>query len=324
MKRIYAIGLHLLFWTAVCSFFCVVSFLRPMSFHYWKEVFSALLVAGMVYVNYFVLVPEFLLKKRHILFWSVAFALVVGTVAVELLLVNSDMRRRCYYLDPTQMRIQYITSCFLLFLRNVSFFIFFLMVKLYRINAILLKNVEKLIIQEVYKLVVISQKNKPILIEFKDIAYFTCNDDRLFITMKNGKQIECYGTLSEIEELIPSEHWIRVNRQTLVMRDSIMHYNSFALCVNVNGQEQNIQYYSTKPFEVLQTLKEWDPSIYLSEDSLGIKSDEDCDIFLSGELKQLLEFLEKNPEASAKEVSEAFHWSLRTSYRRMAELQRRN
>ena len=138
--------------------------------------------------------------------------------------------------------------------------------------------------------------------------------------MKNGKQVECYGTLSEIEELIPQEHWIRVNRQTLVMRDSIMHYNSFELCINVNGQEQNIQYYSTKPYEVLETLKNWNPSLYSSADSLGRKSN----VILFGELKQLQDFLEKNPEASANQVSEAFHWSLRTSYRRMAELRRRN
>ena len=319
MKRIYAIGLHLLFWAAVCSFFCTVSFLRPMSFHYWKEVFSALLVAGMIYANYFVLIPEFLLKKRHGLFWSIAIVLAVGTAAAELLLVNSDVRIRCRWMTPEQMRIQYITSCLLLFLRNVSFFIFFLMLKLYHINAILLKKVEKLIIQEAYKLVVISQKNKPILIGFKDIAYFTCNDDRLFITMKIGKQIECYGTLSEIEELIPQEHCIRVNRQNLVMRDSIVRYNSSAIAVSVNGHERIFPYFSTKPTIVFESLKNWNPKLYTTEEFNDEEEIQENNITLPEDMKRLLKYLQENPEANSMQVASVFHCSIRTAQRKIAK-----
>ena len=316
-KQFFLITLHLLFWLFVCVAFCVLSFLRPMAMHDWKEILSALMVAGMVYANYLLLIPKLLLQGKRKQFWTCAIVLVAVSVAIEMLLTYSDMHIRCSFLDSEQLKIQYYTSIFLLLLRNFSFFLFFLVLRLYRANALVLENVEKVITQEVYKLIVISPKDKLQLVDFKDIAYFSCDNNGIVLTMKNEKQIQCNGTLLELEYLIPPEYWIRANRQTLVMRDSIVRYNTSALCINVNGQEQIISYFSTKPEEVLENLKRWNPDLYTSED-FGEE------VRLPDELHQLQEYLEQNPDANLQQISEALHISNRTTQRRMAELRKLN
>lgn len=59
---------HVLFWVATAACFCHYSYMRPMSFHYWKEILSAVFLAGMVYTSYFVLIPKLLLRRRRVLF----------------------------------------------------------------------------------------------------------------------------------------------------------------------------------------------------------------------------------------------------------------
>ena len=125
------------------------------------------------------------------------------------------------------------------------------------------------------------------------------------------------GTLLELESLIPQEYWIRANRQTLVMRDSIVRYNTSALCIHVNGHEHLIHYYSTKQEEVLENLKRWNPALYTSEDF----GEEAC---LHEELQQLQKYLEQSPDANIQQISDALHISNRTVQRRLSELRKLN
>lgn len=275
------------------------------------------MVAGMAYMSYFVLVPKLLLSGKHKLFWTLTLVMLIGVMAAEMLLVNPDVQERCCWQTAEQLKLQYHTSFFLLLLRDASFFLFFLVLRLYRANALVLENMEKVITQEVYKLIVVSPKDKLQLVDFKDIAFFSCDNDGIVLTLKNEKQILRNGTLSELESLIPPEYWIRANRQTLVMRDSIVRYNTAALCLNVNGHEQIIPYFSTKPEEVLEHLKSWNPSLYTT-DGFG---EEAC---LPDELHQLQDYLEQNPDANLQQISEALHISSRTAQRRIAELRRLN
>ena len=171
------------------------------------------------------------------------------------------------------------------------------------------------------KLVVISPERKQQLIDFKDIACFTCDTDGVVLILKNGETTHRNGTLSELEELIPSELWIRVNRQALVMRDSIVRYNDSALCVRVNGQDKIIHYYSTKTEEVLRQLKAWDPELYSHED-FNEADVENHNAGLSEDLRRLRDYLDKNPGANAQQVADDLHFSLRTAQRRLAELKK--
>ena len=140
-KQILYIIAHVLFWIGVCSCFCIFSYLRPLALHYWKEIVTVLFIAGMVYLNYFVLIPKLLLKRKRVFFWSCVIILLIGTVAAEMLLVDADMHERMVWLKG-DFTPYYSNAPFLLFLRDASFFLFFLMLKLYRVNAIVLENTQ--------------------------------------------------------------------------------------------------------------------------------------------------------------------------------------
>ena len=83
-----------------------------------------------------------------------------------------------------------------------------------RNHYFVIDNVERAFAYTDDKLVVISPERKQQLIDFKDIACFSCDTDGVVLILKNGETTHRNGTLSELEELIPSELWTRVNRQT--------------------------------------------------------------------------------------------------------------
>ena len=289
-----------------------------MAKHFWKEIISVLFISGMVYFNYFVLIPKFLLRRKKVLFWICALLLLIVIVAAEMLLVDSDIHERAVWINNFTM--YYYSTVFLLFFRDIPFLLFFLLLKLYRKNAIVLEKVEKLVTSETYKLIIISPNEKPQLIDFKNIAYFSFEDREIVVTLKSGEKKQRSGSLSELENMIPSELWIRVNRQTLVMRDCIVRYTPVALYVDINGKEGHIPYYSTKQGEVLAHLKAWNPELYSSEDSSEGKPAEAAGQPLSDDLKRLLDYLNDHPDASVQQVAKNLYFSTRTAQRRMTEL----
>ena len=117
---------HVLFWVATAVCFCHYSYLRPLSFYSWKEILSAVFLAGMVYTSYFVLIPKLLLRRRRVLFWLCVLLLIAVTVAAELWLVDSDMHARAKWLTDDQFYMYYYTTIFTLLFRDTSFFVFFL------------------------------------------------------------------------------------------------------------------------------------------------------------------------------------------------------
>ena len=319
-KQILYIIAHVLFWAIVSWRFCVNSFLRSFAYSYWKEIVTVLFIAGMVYLNYFVLIPKLLLKRKRVLFWSCVIILLIGTVAAEMLLVDADMHERMVWLKG-DFTPYYSNAPFLLFLRDASFFLFFLMLKLYRVNAIVLENTEKAFTSAINKLAIVLPDNQIQLIDFKDIAYFLYDNDEIVLTLKNGQELQRNGSLSELENLIPSDFWIRANRHNLVMFDSIVRYTSSAFYVEVGGKEKRIPYYSTKQEEILAILKEWNPDLY-SEDFKedGIEKSEKP---LSEDMQQILDYLAEYPGSGVEQVAKSLHFSSRTAYRLIAELRKR-
>ena len=312
------IALHMLFWIIVCICFCLTSLLRPMAMVYWKEIVSTLFIGGMVYFNYFVLIPKFLLRGKKVLFWICAILLLIATVSAEMLLVDSDIHKRAVWLHG-DLSPYYSTAPFALLFRDFSFFICFLLLKLYHINVIALKKVEKVVTSETYKLIIISPNEKPQLIDFNNIAYFLFENGEIVVILKNGEKKQRSGSLSDIEKMIPSELWVRVNRQTLVMRDSIVRYTPTAICVAINGKEVSIPYYFTKQDEMISLLKAWNSDLYSPDDSREEKPAGEGQP-LSDDLKRLLDYLNGHPNASVQQVAKDLYLSTRTAQRRMTEL----
>ena len=317
-NQILYIIAHVLFWIGVCMCFCIFSYLRPLALHYWKEIVTVLFIAGMVYLNYFVLIPKLLLKQKRVFFWICVIVLLIGTVAAEMLLVDADMHERMVWLKG-DFTSYYSNAPFLFFLRDASFFLFFLMLKLYRVKAIVLERVEKMVTSETYKLIIISPNEKPQLIDFNNIVYFLFENGEIVVILKSGEKKFKSGSLSELEKMIPSELWVRVNRQTLVMRDSIVRYTPTAICVAINGKEVSIPYYFTKQDEMISLLKAWNSDLYSPDDRRKEKTANEGHP-LSDDLKRLLDYFNGHPDASVQQVAKDLYLSTRTAQRRMTEL----
>lgn len=320
-QQILYITAHILFWAGVCMCFCIFSFLRPMALYDWKEIVSVLFIAGMVYLNYFVLIPEFLLKRKRVFFWGCVIVLLIGIVAAEMLLVDADMRERMVWLQG-DYTLYYSTAPFLLFFRDASFFLLFLMLKLYRVKAIVLENTERTFTNAVNKLTVIAPDHQIQLVDFKDIAYFLYDNDEIVLTLKNGQELQRNGSLSELENLISPDLRIRANRHSLVMLDSVVRYTPSALYVEVGGKEKSIPYYLTKQEDVLESLKKWNCDLYSSED-FGESSIQKEEKPLSEDMRRILDYLVENPGSGVEQVAKRLHFSSRTAYRLMAELRHR-
>ena len=319
--KVVRVVLHVLFWVATAVCFCRYSYLRPMSFHNWKEVLSAALVAGMVYTSYFVLIPKLLLRRRRVLFWLCVLSLIAATVAVELWLVDLDIHARAQWIKPDYFYLFYYTTIFMLLLRDATFFIFFFLLKLYRSNTIVLDNMGKAVSVETGKLFISSPDSKVCLVDFKDIALITYHNSETIVTLKSGEQLLRDGYLSDVEKLIPQEEWVRPNRQTLVMRESIVRYTSVALYVRVKEEDMAIPYYSTKRNEIIHALKAWNKDLYAAAEEMAM--DYLMGLDLPEEAKRILEYIGNHPGANMQQVVDELHYSLRTAQRRIAELRQK-
>ena len=313
------IMVHVLFWVATAVCFCHYSYMRPMSFHYWKEIFSVVLLAGMVYTSYFVLIPKLLLRRRRVLFWLCVLLLIAVTVAAELWLVDSDMHARAKWLTDDQFYIFYYTTISLLFFRNSSFFVSFLLLKLYRSHAIVLDNMGKAVSLETSKIIISSPDSKIRLVDFTDIALITSHNGQTIVTLKSGEQLLRDGYLSDVEKLIPQEEWVRPNRYAMVMRSSIVRFTPVALYVRVKEEEMAIPYYSTKRNEIIHALKAWNKDLYAAAEEMDYLMGLD----LPEEAKRVLEYIGNHPGASMQQVADELHYSLRTAQRRIADLRQK-
>ena len=310
---------HVLFWVATAVCFCHYSYMRPMSFHYWKEIFSVVLLAGMVYTSYFVLIPKLLLRRRRVLFWLCVLSLIAATVAVELWLVDSDMHARARWIEPDYFYLFYYSTIFTLVLRDATFFIFFLLLKLYRSHAIVLDNMGKAVSLETGKIIISSPDSKIRLVDFKDIALITYHNGQNIVTLKSGEQLLRDGYLSDVEKLIPQEEWVRPNRYAMVMRSSIVRFTPVALYVRVKEEEMAIPYYSTKRNEIIHALKAWNKDLYAAAEEMDYLMGLD----LPEEAKRVLEYIGNHPGASMQQVADELHYSLRTAQRRIADLRQK-
>lgn len=323
IKKIVFIIVHLLLWAVVGWCFCVFSHLRPLALHYWKELLSVAFVAAMVYTCYFVLIPKILFKRKRLLFWGSVFLLLVCTVLAEMFLVDSDIHVRAVWLSPSQFRLYYENTLFLLLLRDATFFFFFLLLKLYRTHAIALENIGKMISKETHKIIILSANKKPQLLDLKDIALFSYCDNNIVIVLKSGEQLRQNGSLSEIEALLPADCWIRANRQTIVMLDCIAYFTPKAIYVPMNGYEVIVKYFSTRSEKVLRDLKNWDSNKYKQEDFISMDSDRN-EQDLPDHMQRTIDYLQENPNASTREVADALHISMRTAQRQLSQLRRMN
>jgi len=223
-KQIIEAVLHLSFWAFLCYFFLNNSFLRPISFNaLYKEVICVLFIATMVYLNYFLLIPKLFKKGNHAYYWIFAIITIILSGIGEIFLVKNNILL-CF---PTSNTMEENASAlrsiiFLITMRNVGFFIFFFILKLYR-DLTKQYLSEKKTISNITNSILICDKatKKPKMVSFDEIYYIKHVQDHTFIyTITNAVYSE-RRTLKEIGNLLPEDRYVWLNRSTILMKSQI-------------------------------------------------------------------------------------------------------
>jgi sensor histidine kinase YesM len=133
INSILLIILQIFFWAGTLLFFIRYSFIRPriITTGLECEFLCVAMIALMVYLNYFVIYPVFIRKRRWILYGIVTLISILIIACVEIIIFIPDFKGVVPN-DPDFAFTFAISSFFLIFLRDFGFMLFFLIFKHYR------------------------------------------------------------------------------------------------------------------------------------------------------------------------------------------------
>ena len=140
MKRFLEILAHLLFWVFAGYLFLKYSFIRP-SLGIKLEFLSAFMIATTIYFNYFVLYPFLFLKNKRILYIICSLLSVLLITVIESL-ITTPIVYNTLFLKAELMRAYIQSIYFFIFLRDLGFLVFFVIIKFY-LEALKVNRLEK-------------------------------------------------------------------------------------------------------------------------------------------------------------------------------------
>ncbi len=252
--------LHTIFWMTTTYWFTENSIIRPFTSPI-REMFCAFLIAITIYLNYLVLIPQFYLKRKNILYFSLSLLSVMLCTMIEFLVVKECIKT-CYskVFDAEELRYYLMTSIHKIFLRDVGFFCFFILLKFYQLSLVRTELQNRALAEDRHILSVLSGENKITNLNINKIYYFKARKNILNIVMSDKRQHQLYMSLADIEDILPKSLYIKVNRNYIVMLNSIVRYDDQALYVKPDNQ--SIPFYATKGQEIKDKLYEWNPTLY--------------------------------------------------------------
>ena len=193
------------------------SLLRPYAGSFFKESFSALLLIGSLYFNYFLLYPRIYQKYSYHIYWLavVVMSIVVGIgdLAIAypfIILQNAQVIKFVGYYNF------FLKALFFIIGRNLALNIFpYLFRERWHFRQSLEK--ERVIVYERVRMLDVTDKNSDIqLISIDEIFY--CQQQRNFtvIYTVQNKSYTRLGSMRHLEQLFGEEAFIRITSTLLV------------------------------------------------------------------------------------------------------------
>ena len=239
-KNIFAIAAHVLFCLLLAYWFYSNSVIRPLAINnQYKELVSALLLLFTVYLNYLVFIPSILSKSYYKRYIFLSLLLIVTASLIELLLVKSDILICFKHIDPLYFDInKHLRSIlFMIFLRNIGFYLFFTVLKLYqqsRENAIMDK---KAVLKDTGVVVFIPRRGDRVPLDIKRISYFSHKKNITSIHSPTRQEIPIYATLTDIENYL-GEHCLRISKMNIITFTNIISYNEKSVTVKSRNPDK--------------------------------------------------------------------------------------
>jgi hypothetical protein len=229
-------------------FFTNYSLLRPSpsAFHN-KEYCIGVLLLVVYFVNAFVLHPLFYQQNRTVAYAVGSVISVLFTIVVEFSWLYSDIMSCIPDVLTSKEAHSYYWGCvWFATLRNSGLLAFtFLLCEFFRSQAEE-KNTEALLLKSGDQILVKDSASNTILLNYKTIRYCEQEQNVTKIYGKEDNVYFRYGSLKSFKNLFGSEHFIQINRNTLVAGKLISAYSGGQLWL----ENENT------PFEVSSTYLE--------------------------------------------------------------------
>ena len=193
------------------------SLLRPYAGSFVKESFSALLLIGSLYLNYFLLYPRIYQKYSYHIYWLavVLMSIVVGIVDLAIA-YPFIMLRNAQVIEFVGYYSFFLKALFFIIGRNLALNIFpYLFRERWHFRQSLEK--ERVIVYERVLMLDVTDKNSDIqLISIDEIFY--CQQQRNFtvIYTVQNKSYTRLGSMKHLEQLFGEKEFIRISATVLV------------------------------------------------------------------------------------------------------------
>lgn len=329
------LGIPLFFWNN--------SFLRPLADGaVYKELLSALIVLLMLYINYFIIIPRFFLKKKYGLFFLYSLLSIVLATVMEIILVAPNIRT-CYPPSLTENEIQKLImkSTLMVGFRNAAFFMLFFVVKILKNEIQLLEKERNALMKLRGELCISNGKEGMSIINISEIFFISHERNYTYIYTQDGCKYCQYVSLSKMEKILPNSLFFRINKNIIIPITRITDYTETSVTISGGNPVCEHTFYLSCKYvsDIKDKIKKnvglKSKSVGLNGDFVGINSENDGlkkidleefkEIIAKDEdLLQLCKQLAVNQSINMKKFSETKGVSLRTIERKMQYLKENN
>lgn len=335
-----------LFWAVTLYFFLNNSFLRPMQSRI-AECAIVGMIALIVYAEKYLFTPYILLKNKPLLYVLTLMVSVVAATAVEYYIVRPNVVSLYTKSLPVDILNIYLLGVLKnIFLRDSAFICFFVLLHTSYILMGALREERKMLSEKENKIVIMLNHNKLTTIDTDKIRYAQCDGNITTIYLKNGQSYKQYVSLATIEDCLSEDKCLRINRNTIVLYDSIDCYTVNG--VFLQGMEKPLPYYQKESEKVLSRLLIWnhkkfskqsDPEIVRKKQDLaeleeilhdenrpiggigGTFLEEKCtDVSANRTMQSILDYIAEHPGCKVPEIAAGTNQKIRTVERELRTL----
>lgn len=186
----------------------------------------------------------------------------VSIAIVEFIIVKSDIKWCLGDSESINYNRHLFNVIFLIFLRDVSFYLFFTYVKLYlqtKSDAFIEK---KEALRNVGVVMLLPLRGTPISINIGFVSYFSQRKNYTFIHWTIGNPSPIYSSLNYIQSYL-NDYCLRVNKDTIITFTNIISYNEEKVIV-IDGKTKTkitLPFFKKNAEEVLTILRKKVPKL---------------------------------------------------------------
>ncbi len=340
IQELFKITCHVIFITVFLWCFGHFSFLRPAAFGaIYKEYFSASIVLLMLYSNYLVFIPQFYLTRKYKLFLFLFLTSLLATSAIEMLIIIPNITK-CYpsSFNEHDVFIATLINSFFVGCRNLAFLLFFFVLRIFEHERETLEKERIALVKNKGIICVPNGKNIMETISISDISCILHERNYTYLYTNDGNRYCKYCSLSSMEELLPENLFIRVNRNAIIPLNKITRYTEDSVSILYGNPAQEISFTLSEKY--VPNIREKIASavgLNLSADGLNVQNDglngrsgglneginkANLEEFMDNiahneDLLILCQIIAKDPSVTMKSLSDQLGISLKTVERRI-------